>query len=87
MTNPHLGVIRWSLHPIPQDFQKLLLGLFVTSGDSCSHESINYNTKALAPVFSDLFERITLEVGDDRRFRALRHSIPRLECLSRFRHR
>jgi len=79
-------MIRWSLHPIPQDFQEFLACLFVTPRDTCLHESINYNTEALAPVFGDLFERITLEVRDDRRFRALRYPIPHLECLSWFRH-
>ena len=82
MADSHLRMLRWALHSIPQNAKKFLLGLFVTSGDSCLHKDIDNNTEALATIFLDFLQGITLEVGDDRRFRALRYPIPRFERLN-----
>lgn len=83
MADSHLRMLRWALHPIPQNAKKFLLGLFVTPGDSCFHKNINDNTEALATILLYFLNRFTPEVGDDRRFRALRYPIPHFERLGR----
>lgn len=80
-------MIRRCLHTIPENLQELLFNLFVTSGDGVFNKQINDNAETLAAVTCNFLERFTPEVGDDRRFRSLRHSIPDLECLNHFHRR
>jgi len=56
MADSHLRMLRWALHPIPQNAKKFLLSLFVTPGDSCFHKDIDNNTEALATIFLDFLQ-------------------------------
>lgn len=80
-------MIRRRLHTVPENLQEFLFNLFVTPGDSVFNKHINDNAETLASVTCNFLERFTPEVGDDRRLRSLRHSIPDLECLNHFHRR
>jgi len=80
-------MIRWCLHTIPEDFQELLFSLFVTPGDCIFYKYVYHNAETLTTIACNFLKRFTPEVGDDRRFRSLRYSIPDLECLNHFHRR